>query len=162
MLKRGFEPIFNNESEVLILGSFPSKMSFEIGFYYGNPRNRFWKMLQDFFKVELVSVEAKKDFLLHYRIALWDIVCLGSNMQGDKESSMDKTLLATEISDLEALLAKTQIKTILCNGKKAYFLLNKYCPHLKDMAKSLPSTSPANVRFDSKQWEVELVSKSNF
>lgn len=51
MLKRGFEPIFNNESEVLILGSFPSKMSFEIGFYYGNPRNRFWKMLQDFLRL---------------------------------------------------------------------------------------------------------------
>lgn len=103
-----------------------------------------------------------KNFLLHYHIALWDIVCLGSNMQGNKESSMDRNLLPTEISDIEALLAKTKIKTILCNGKKAYSLFNEYYPHLNNIAKCLPSTSPANVRFDSKEWEMELMYKSSF
>ena len=60
--KKGFEPVFDCESEILILGSFPSKMSFEVGFYYGHPRNRFWKMLQEFFQVELGSIESKKNF----------------------------------------------------------------------------------------------------
>ncbi|MCI5967979.1 DNA-deoxyinosine glycosylase [Helicobacter sp.] len=155
--KRGFEPIFDCESEVLILGSFPSRMSFAEGFYYANPRNRFWKMLQDFFKVKLVSIEAKKNFLLKQHIALWDIVCLGSNTQGGREGSMDKNLLAVEISDIVALLNVTKIKKILCNGKKAYALFCKSYPHLQDRAKCLSSTSPANVRFDSVQWKRELL-----
>ena len=103
MDKKGFEPIFDNKSEILILGSFPSKMSFRVGFYYGNPRNRFWKMLQEFFQVELGSIESKKNFLLNYHIALWDIVSLGSNMQGSKESSMDKNLAHVEISDIDTI-----------------------------------------------------------
>lgn len=155
-IKTGFEPIFNKESKILILGSFPSKISFEVGFYYGNPKNRFWKILQEFFNVQLTSIESKKSFLLHHHIALWDIVSRGSNMQDSKESSMDKNLLPTEISPIDTLLAKTKIKTILCNGKKAYLLFCENYPHLKDIAKCLPSTSPANVRFDSQQWKIEL------
>ena len=95
--KKGFEPVFDCESEILILGSFPSKMSFEVGFYYGHPRNRFWKMLEGFFKIKLENIESKKNFLLRYHIALWDIVSLGNNMQGGKESSMDKNLTPLEI-----------------------------------------------------------------
>ncbi|MBX7490742.1 DNA-deoxyinosine glycosylase [Helicobacter turcicus] len=155
-IKTGFEPIFDKESKILILGSFPSRMSFEAEFYYGNPRNRFWKILQEFFNVELTSVESKKIFLLHHHIALWDIVSRGSNMQGNRESSMDKNLLPTEISPIDTLLAKTKIKTILCNGKKAYLLFCEYYPHLKNIAKCLPSTSPANVKFDSQPWKIEL------
>ena len=40
-----FEPIFSNESKVLILGTFPSVKSREQQFYYGHPQNRFWKLL---------------------------------------------------------------------------------------------------------------------
>ena len=155
--KKGFEPVFECESEILILGSFPSKMSFEVGFYYGHPRNRFWKMLEGFFKIKLENIESKKNFLLRYHIALWDIVSLGNNMQGGKESSMDKNLTPLEISNIDMLLSQTKIQRILCNGKKAYALLLKFYPHLKDRAKCLPSTSPANFRFDAKQWQVELL-----
>ncbi|MCI5631997.1 DNA-deoxyinosine glycosylase [Helicobacter sp.] len=162
MDKKGFEPIFDNKSEILILGSFPSKMSFGVGFYYGNPRNRFWKMLQEFFQVELGSIESKKNFLLNYHIALWDIVSLGSNMQGSKESSMDKNLAPVEISDIDMLFRKTKIKIILCNGKTAYALLLKFYPHLRDRAKCLPSTSPANFRFDSRQWQTALLQYKSF
>lgn len=150
--KRGFEPIFDSRSEILILGSFPSKMSFLDGFYYGNPRNRFWQMMQEFFQVELTSIEAKKQFLLAQRIALWDIVYLGSN-----QNSLDKNLLPIEISNLERLFLKADFKKILCNGKKAYTLFCKYYPHLKDSAKALPSTSPANFKFNSGQWKAELL-----
>ena len=40
-----FSPVYDERSQVLILGSFPSVKSREHNFYYGHPQNRFWKML---------------------------------------------------------------------------------------------------------------------
>lgn len=44
-LKHEFAPVFNNDSKILILGTFPSVKSREQQFYYGHPQNRFWKVL---------------------------------------------------------------------------------------------------------------------
>ena len=44
-LSHSFEPVFDGNSEVLILGTFPSVKSRENHFYYGHPQNRFWKVL---------------------------------------------------------------------------------------------------------------------
>ena len=38
-------PVWDKNSRVLILGSFPSVKSREAGFYYAHPQNRFWRML---------------------------------------------------------------------------------------------------------------------
>lgn len=40
-----FEPFYNEDSEILILGSFPSVRSREAGFYYAHKNNRFWSVL---------------------------------------------------------------------------------------------------------------------
>lgn len=40
-----FAPVCDADCRVLILGTAPSKKSREVGFYYGHPQNRFWKML---------------------------------------------------------------------------------------------------------------------
>ena len=40
-----FEPVYGPASRALILGSWPSPKSWEEGFYYGHPRNRFWPLL---------------------------------------------------------------------------------------------------------------------
>lgn len=42
---KGFEPIYDKNSKVLILGSFPSVKSRAVDFYYGNKQNRFWNTL---------------------------------------------------------------------------------------------------------------------
>ena len=42
-----FEPIYNEYSKILMLGTMPSPKSREVGFYYGHPRNRFWKVVSD-------------------------------------------------------------------------------------------------------------------
>ena len=42
-----FEPIYNEHSKILMLGTMPSPKSREVGFYYGHPRNRFWKVVSD-------------------------------------------------------------------------------------------------------------------
>ena len=70
-----FKPIYNNESKILILGSFPSVKSREINFYYGHPQNRFWKILENIFNEKIQNnIETKKEFLLKYHIALWDTI----------------------------------------------------------------------------------------
>lgn len=39
------EPVFDERSEVLVLGPSPSPASREAGFFYGHPQNRFWRVL---------------------------------------------------------------------------------------------------------------------
>ena len=57
-----------------MLGTMPSPKSREVGFYYGHPRNRFWKVLSDVCGEEVP--ETKKDkitFALRNHIAVWDL-----------------------------------------------------------------------------------------
>ena len=44
-ISHGFDPVFNGKSRILILGSFPSVLSRKNAFYYGNPQNRFWRVI---------------------------------------------------------------------------------------------------------------------
>ena len=74
------EPIFNRDSKILILGSFPSVKSREGHFFYNHPQNRFWKVLAQVFNREVPkTIEEKKLFLLTNQIAVWDVIasCAG-------------------------------------------------------------------------------------
>lgn len=157
-MKAGFDAVFDKNSKVLILGSFPSVLSFKEGFYYGNPRNRFWGLLQEIYCRQLNSIEDKKQLLLDNNIALWDIVFTGQNINNGKESSSDSNLHCEQVADIPWIISNSKIKKIICNGKKSYELFCKYYKDLVDMAICLPSTSPANVRFDKEQW-IENLSK---
>ena len=57
-------PVYDTNSKILILGSFPSVKSRESQFFYGHPQNRFWKVLAALYKSEsFVTIEEKKMFL---------------------------------------------------------------------------------------------------
>ena len=58
-----FEPVFNNESKVLILGTFPSVKSREQQFYYGHPQNRFWKLLALLMDAEVPDTIPERIFI---------------------------------------------------------------------------------------------------
>ena len=74
-VKHTFLPVYNEESRILILGSFPSVKSRENQFYYGHPQNRFWKVIAGIFKEPLPqTIDEKKDLLLRHRIAVWDVI----------------------------------------------------------------------------------------
>ena len=147
---KGFEAIFDKNSKILILGSFPSVKSREVGFYYANKQNRFWKMLGQIFGEEVgETIETKKEYLLKHNIALWDIV-----KSSDIEGSLDKNLKNVEVVDLNEVLTKAKIEKIICNGKKAYNLFTKSYPNLK--AIYLTSTSSANGWYDVEKWKSEL------
>ena len=74
-ISHGFDPVFNERSTVLVLGSFPSVLSRKNDFYYGNPQNRFWRVLAALAKAPLPETTSeKKEMLLSCGIALWDVI----------------------------------------------------------------------------------------
>ena len=123
-----FEPVYDKESKILILGSFPSVKSRESKFYYGHPQNRFWKVIAKITnRKEPMTIEEKKELLLSNHIAIWDVI-ESCTIQGSSDSS---------------------IQRIYVNGNKAYELYHRYAEENTGMkAVKLPSTSPANAAWN--------------
>ena len=153
VLTHPFPPVYDRESRLLILGSFPSVKSREEGFYYGNPRNRFWKILEIIFNTELRTIEEKKAFLLSRHIALWD--CIASCRI---HASSDSSITDAIPNDIASLLKKSRIERIITNGNKAYEVYMKYiCPMVKTEVIRLPSTSPAHCNQLKNMHNIERV-----
>lgn len=139
-----FAPVWDAHSRVLVLGSFPSVRSRQVGFYYGHPQNRFWKLLALLMDAEVPdTIPEKRDFLLKHRIAVWDVIH-SCTIEGSSDSSIRDVVP----NDISMILEKTQITTIFTNGRKAHSLYEKYMYPVCDIhAVKLPSTSPANAAF---------------
>ena len=153
--KKGFAPVIDKQSKVLILGSFPSVKSREQGFYYGHKQNRFWKMLARFFNQTVPeTVQERKEFLIKNKVALWDVIeksCI------DGSSDADITEQNSVPVDFSLVLNRYyNIKLIICNGKKAYQIFLKFNPNCAVPSVVLPSTSPANGRYDESLWMEQL------
>lgn len=142
-----FGPLYNEDSRILILGSIPSPASRAVGFYYGHPRNRFWQVLAEAYGVPLPEgIEEKKALVLSHGLALWDVIeeC---DIIGASDSSV-KNVVPT---DIPALLARTKVERILCNGALSKKIYDKYQLGRTGIpAIWMPSTSPANAA-----WSVE-------
>ena len=135
-----FPPIYNSESRILILGSFPSTASRAREFYYGHPRNRFWPLLAALLnEPEPYTIEEKKQLLLNHRIALYDAVssCAVDN-------SADASIHAVVPADLSGIFQTAAIQAVFANGNKAHEVCTK---QISISAVKLPSTSPANAHF---------------
>ena len=122
MIQHPIEPVYDKNSKILILGSFPSVKSREAGFFYGHPQNRFWKVLAAMCECEVpVTIEEKKVFLLENHIAVWDVI-----RSCDIEGSSDSSIKNVIPNDLGLILEEADIKQIYVNGKKAEQLYQKY------------------------------------
>lgn len=137
-----FPPLFNEQSELLILGSFPSVKSREQLFFYGHPQNRFWRVLAAVFECPTPeTIEEKKAFLLQNRVALWDVIA-SCEIQG----SADSSIKAATPNDLSPILKNAPIRRIFVNGGAAKKMYDRHIlPTLGREAIVLPSTSPANA-----------------
>lgn len=137
-----FLPVYDENSKVLILGSFPSVKSREQGFYYGHPQNRFWKVLAAALECEVPkTIEEKKAMLLTNHIAIWDVID-SCDIIGSSDSSIKNVVPA----DIAGVLSKTKITRIFANGKTAGNLYKKFSEESTGLpAEVLPSTSPANA-----------------
>ncbi|MGN0292197.1 MAG: DNA-deoxyinosine glycosylase [Lachnospiraceae bacterium] len=154
-IKHNFEPVFDENAKVLILGTFPSVKSREQQFYYGHPQNRFWKLLALLTEEDVPqTISEKKEFLLRNGIAIWDVV-QSCTIEGSSDSSI-RDVVANDIS---TILEKAQIREIFTNGGKAFELYKKYIYPVSGIdAIKLPSTSPANAAFSmerlTREWEI--------
>lgn len=137
-----FKPIYNQDSKILILGSFPSVKSRENNFYYGHPQNRYWKVLANVLDVEVPqTVNEKKNMLLENHIAIWDVIHSCSII-----GSSDNSIKDVVVNDFSEILQNSRVETIYVNGGKAYELYHKYAEKNTGIkAIKLPSTSPANA-----------------
>ncbi len=144
MPKHTLLPIYDTNSEILILGSFPSVKSRETLFYYAHPRNRFWNVLALVYNEEIENnIDSKKEFLKRHKIALFD-VCASCTIKGSSDSSIKDVVP----NDIAKILKNSKIKNIYVNGKTAYNLYNKLIRDKVGVeATYLPSTSPANATF---------------
>lgn len=139
-----FEPVFDENSKVLILGTFPSVKSRKNQFYYGHPQNRFWKVIAGLTESEVPqTIEEKKKLLLEHGIAIWDVI-ESCDIIGSSDSSIKNVVPA----DIERVVVNSKIQNIYANGGTAKKLYEKYSQ--KKTGREiigLPSTSPANAAY---------------
>lgn len=142
-----FPPLYDENSKILILGSFPSIKSREQMFFYGHPQNRFWRVISALIGTKTPqTVEEKSELLHNSHIALWDVIA-----SCDIIGSSDSSIRNVAANDLSEILNNADIKQIFVNGKTAEKYFNKYTrDKINRNAVCLLSTSPANAA-----WSVE-------
>ena len=167
-ISHGFEPVFDARSRVLVLGSFPSVLSRANAFYYGNPQNRFWRVMAACLGVDVppnenepvpaayaeacgcpagaqampgISIVAKRSMLLEGRVALWDTI-ESCDIKGSSDASIKNVVPA----HIERITDTAPIEIVVCNGGTAGRLYKRYLQNTTGIpAIVLPSTSPANA-----------------
>ncbi len=151
------EPIWDCNSRILILGSFPSVKSREMAFFYGHPQNRFWKVIANIYEEELLkTIDEKKEMLLKHKIAIWDVI-----KSCDIIGSADNSIKNVVPNNLDIIFKNANIENIYVNGNQALNLYNKYLlPIIKIKATLLPSTSPANATYSFEKlctiWQAKI------
>ena len=138
------EPVYDENSKILILGSFPSVKSRETGFFYGHPQNRFWRVVAAVRNEAVPEMIAeKKAFLLRNGIAVWDVI-KSCDITGSGDSSIKNAVP----NDISVILKTAPIERIFCNGAASYKLYKRFLePETGMTAVKLPSTSPANAAY---------------
>lgn len=157
-IEHGFEPVFDQHSRVLVLGSFPSVLSRANAFYYGNPQNCFWRVMAACLGVPVppnegdslasgepatldASVAAKRAMLLNGGVALWDVI-ESCDIKGSSDASIKNVVPAR----VELITSNASIEQVICNGGTAGHLYKRYLQERTCLpAVVLPSTSPANA-----------------
>lgn len=143
-VEHGFGPVYNQDSTILILGSFPSVKSRQQDFYYGHPQNRFWRVLEALTDTEIpADIPQRKAWLLAHHIALYDVIA-ACEIEGSSDSSIRNVVPA----DIDAMIAASRISRIFTNGKTAGRLYRRYQARTCTLPmQELPSTSPANAGY---------------
>lgn len=141
-------PVFDANSRVLILGSFPSVASRASGFFYGHPQNRFWRVISSICERDVPrTVEEKIALLKENGIALYDVI-KRCRIRG----SADASVRSVVPNDLSPILSSVPIERIFVNGKTAEKYYIRYQqPRTGRPCIVLPSTSAANAAWSEER-----------
>lgn len=162
MVVHPIAPVFDRDSRILILGSFPSVKSRESGFFYGHPMNRYWKVISAVFGEDCpVTIPEKKAFLLRNHIAVWDVI-----RSCEITGSSDTSIKNVTVNDLSLILDAADIRQIFVNGRTAEKMYRRYTmPVTGRDCVVLPSTSPANAAWSLQRlietWKIILPDPGN-
>ena len=157
MLNHPIPPLFDANSRVLILGSFPSVKSREAAFFYAHPQNRFWRVLAALYAEPFpASTPERRALALKHHVALWDVIA-SCEIRG----SSDASIQSAAANDLRPILDAAPIERIFVNGRTAEKLYRRHIePQLGRPAIALPSTSPANAAWSFERlceaWKIIL------
>lgn len=149
--KRGFVPLVDPGTRVLILGSLPGTASLAAGQYYANPRNHFWQLIgsatgRD--DLPALSYDKRLAVLSARGIGLWDVFT-----SAERLGSLDSAIRSGAPAPLAELVARLPaLQAIAFNGKLAARAGRKAIGPAPLALIDLPSSSPANaaIRFDTK------------
>lgn len=151
----GLPPVTGPEPFILILGSFPSVLSLTHREYYGNPRNRFWVVMEELFAIPAALPYPERCLrLTQEKVALWDVVATCS-----RPGSADSRIRNPVPNDIAGFVrAHPSVRCIALNGSAAGRLYHRFAEVPGIPSVTLPSTSPANaaVTFAEKvrKWEI--------
>lgn len=159
-------PVWNSESQILLLGTMPSPSSRNAGFFYMHAQNRFWRLLFAVFGEELTytnkgfstaqttmqvradlaaAIKERRDFLIRHHIALWDVLA-----SCEIKGAADASIRSATPNDFTKIFEQSKIRRVFCTGKTAFALWQKHCADRYESrfnltSQCLPSTSPANA-----------------
>ena len=145
-MSRGLGPVWREDAELLLLGSFPGQASLAARQYYAHPRNAFWPILAAWCGVAAdAPYPVRVAALGRAGIALWDVLS-ECRRPGSLDSDID--LASAQPNAIGALLdAHPGISRVCFNGGAAADLYRRHRlpgpPRVQLVP--LPSTSPAHA-----------------
>ena len=143
-------PILNDETEILVVGTYPGQISREKNQYYANPINQFWRLIGNILNINLeeLDYESKIETLLQHKIGLWDTL-----KSCDITGSSDRNICSEQYNNFSNLVC---VRKIVCNGKKAEKYL-KHCnvPVNTEVVRVVSSSPARAMKFEEKvaEWE---------
>jgi len=151
----GLNEIIDENSTVLILGTFPAQESIDQNFYYQNQIKRFWgQALSTIGSFEMISNQDREKLLLEKKIGLWDIFECVERIKSNQDSAIKKA----KYNDIEKLLnLHPSVQYLVFNGKNAYEWLFEDNPGIFSIKNvhcvRLQSSSGSNGHFhEGKDW----------
>ena len=155
ILAHPFKPIVFKDTEVLILGSFPSIKSFENNFYYAHPSNQFWKIMHALTEYPVNNRDQKIWLLKESKFGLWDMI-----RSCQRENSLDSSLESEEVNDIAGFLEDhPSIQKVAFTGKKSEALFKTHFSHLNIETVYLPSPSAAYAKMSFGEKVVQYYQK---
>lgn len=142
--KRAFEPVFDANTRLLILGSLPGDASLKAAQYYAHPRNAFWRLIGDVLGHDLTALayEERLTALKRAGVGLWDVIA-----SAERPGSLDAAIRRPEAADLRGLVADLSgLRAVAFNGGAAARLGRAVLADARVELIDLPSSSPAHAR----------------
>ena len=140
----GFDPVVDDRTRVLILGSLPGDASLKAAQYYAHPRNGFWPLISGLLGEALPALpyEERLDRLKARGVGLWDVIA-----SAERSGSLDAAIRSPEAADLRGLAGGLpNLAAVAFNGGLAANLGRRILADLEGVALiDLPSSSPAHA-----------------